>query len=293
MKTLRMKNSSLGVKITIIGFTLLFLANAIFNLYPVYMAIMNAFKTVEEYGESILAIPIEWHPENLLKPFTAFEDAIGYSYMTMLGNTLWIMVVNTAAELLSSFIFAYALAKFRFPGSEFLYWLVILTQTIPIMGAGAAGYKLRVALNMINNPALIWLSWLSAFDFTFIMFYGVLKGVSKSYSEAAKMDGASNLFVMFNVILPQVWPVVLANAITAAMGIWNNYSISMVYLRLYPTLGYGMYLFDYNGQGVYLIDGGRPVYFAAAMWSALPMICLYGASQNLILKNMSVGGLKG
>ena len=293
MKTLRMKNSSTGVKITIIGFTILFLLNAFYNLYPVYMAIMNAFKTPDEYIESIVALPQVWHFENMLKPFEEFETGIGYSYFTLLGNTLWILVVNTTAELVSSFIFAYALAKFRFPGSEFLYWLVILTQTIPIMGAGAAGFKLRVALNMINNPSLIWLSWLSAFDFTFIIFYGVLKGVSSSYSEAAKMDGASNIYIMCNVIMPQVWPVILANAITAAMGIWNNYSISMIYLRKYPTLGYGMYLMDFEGVGVYLMEGQRPVYFAAAMWSALPMICLYGASQNLILKNMSVGGLKG
>lgn len=296
MKTLRMKNSSTGVKITIIGFTILFLANAIFNMYPVYMAIMNSFKTVKEYGESIVALPTEWHFENLLKPFSAFEDQVAYApygYWSLLGNTLWILVVNTLAELVASFIFAYALSKFRFPGSEFLYWLVILTQTIPIMGTGAAGYKLRMDLNMINNPYLIWLSWLSAFDFTFIIFYGVLKGVSKSYSEAAKIDGASNAYVMFNVIMPQVWPVVLANAITAAMNIWNNYSISMIYLRKYPTLAYGMYMLDYQGTGVYLIDGGRPTYFAAAIWSALPMICLYAASQNLILQNMSVGGLKG
>ncbi len=293
MKTLRMKNSSIGVKITIIGFTILFLLNAVFNLYPVYMAIINAFKTVPDYGESLVALPNEWHFENLLKPFVAFEDAIGYGYFTLLSNTLWILAVNTLAELVSSFIFAYTLSRFRFPGSEFLYWLVILTQTIPIMGAGAAGYKLRVSLNMINNPALIWLSWLSAFDFTFIIFYGVLKGVSPSYAEAAEIDGASNAYIMFNVIMPQVWPVVLANAITAAMGIWNNYTISMLYLRSYPTLAYGMYLFDLGGIGVYLIDGGRPVYFAAAIWSSLPMICLYAASQNLILQNMSVGGLKG
>ena len=293
MKTLRMKGSSTGVKITIVGFSILFVLNAIFNLYPVYMAFVNAFKTVEEYGESIVALPTEWRWVNFIKVFSTFDDAIGYSYLQMLGNTLWILVVNTLAELTASFIFAYALAKFRFPGSEFLYWLVILTQTIPIMGTSAASFKLRVDLNMINNPSLIWISWLSAFDFTFIIFYGTLKGISKSYSEAAKIDGAGNLYIMFNIIIPQAFPVILANAITAAVGIWNNYSISMIHLRLYPTLAYGMYLFDYNGQGVYLIDGGRPVYFAAAFWSAIPMIFLYGASQNLILKNMTVGGLKG
>ena len=89
MKTLRMKNSSIGVKITIIGFTILFLLNAVFNLYPVYMAIINAFKTVPDYGESLVALPNKWHFENLLKPFVAFEDAIGYGYLDFFSLGLY------------------------------------------------------------------------------------------------------------------------------------------------------------------------------------------------------------
>ena len=290
MKLLRWKLSSTGVKITIIGFTLLFVANAVFNLFPVFFAAMNCLKTQAEYDESIMALPTSPIFSNFYMIFTTFKEALGYSYLDLLFNTLWILVVNTAAELFASIIFAYALAKFRFPGREFLYWLVIFSQTIPIIGGGAASFKLRIALNMVDNPWLIWLSWLSAFDFQFIIMYGTFKGVSASYSEAAKIDGASNLFILFRIVLPQIAPVVLANAITAAVGIWNNYSISMIYLRSYPTLGYGMYLL--NGE-IYLLEGGRPVYFAAAIMSALPMVILYGSQQNLILKNVSVGGLKG
>ena len=291
MKTLRMKNSTLGVKITIIGFTALFLANVIFNFYPVFFAAMNTFKTVSEYDESIMALPthgVEWR--NYIRIFTAFNEGLGFTYLNLLTNTLWIMVVNTLCELVSSILLAYALAKFRFPGSNFLYWLVIFSQTIPIIGAGAASYMLRVKLNMIDNPFLIWISWLSGFDFTFIIFYGTFKGVSNSYSEAAKIDGATNIFILFKIMVPQVFPIIVANAITAAVGIWNNYSISMIYLRSYPTLGYGMYLID---KEIYLLEGGRPVYFACAIISSLPCVIIYASNLNLILKNMTVGGLKG
>jgi ABC-type glycerol-3-phosphate transport system permease component len=168
--------------------------------------------------------------------------------------------------------------------------LVILKQTIPIIGSGAAGYMLHVDLNLIDNPSLIWLSWLSGFDFAFIIFYGVLKGISNSYSESARIDGANEFFIFFRVVLPLMIPVIIANAITSAMGIWNNYSISMLYLRAYPTLGYGMYIL--NDQ-IFLLEGGRPVYFACAIVSALPMVIIYASNINLLLKNMSVGGLKG
>lgn len=292
MKTLRMKNSTLGVKITIIAFSVLFIANVVFNFYPVFFAAMNTFKTAAEYDESIMALPSlsNFELKNYIRIFTAFSEGLGFTYLDLLGNTLWIMVVNTFCELVSSILLAYALAKFRFPGSNFLYWLVIFSQTIPIIGAGAASYMLRVKLNMINNPWLIWISWLSAFDFTFIIFYGTFKGVSNSYSEAAKIDGATNIFILFKIMVPQVFPIIVANAITAAVGIWNNYSISMIYLRSYPTLGYGMYLID---KEIYLLEGGRPVYFACAIVSALPMVVIYASNLNLILQNMTVGGLKG
>ncbi len=290
MKTLRMKNSTLGVKITIVAFSALFIANVVFNFYPVFFAAMNTFKTVAEYDESIMALPKSIELRNFIRIFNAFDEGLGFTYLNLLTNTLWIMVVNTFCELASSLLLAYALAKFRFPGSNFLYWLVIFSQTIPIIGAGAAAYMLRVKLNMIDNPFLIWISWLSAFDFTFIIFYGTFKGVSNSYAEAAKMDGASNLFILFRVMVPQVFPIIVANAITAAVSIWNNYSISMIYLRSYPTLGYGMYLID---KEIYLLEGGRPVYFACAIVSSLPMVVIYASNLNLILQNMTVGGLKG
>lgn len=290
MKQLRMKNSTLGVKITIIAFSLLFIANAIFNLYPVFLAAMNSLKTAVEYDESMLSFPKAVKVENFIKIFTAFDKGLGFTYMEMLWNTLWILVVKTACTLFSSIIFGYALAKFRFPGSNFLYWLVIFSQTIPIIGSGAAGYKLAVALNMVDNPSMIWVSWLSGFNFTFVIFYSAFKGVSNAYAEAAQIDGASRTYIFVNIMVPLVFPIIVANAIMSAVSIWNDYSISMIYLRSYPTLGYGMYLLD---SQIFLLDGGRPVYFACAILSALPMIVLYASNLDLLLKNMTVGGLKG
>jgi raffinose/stachyose/melibiose transport system permease protein/N-acetylglucosamine transport system permease protein len=190
----------------------------------------------------------------------------------------------------SSALLAYALARFRFPGSKFLYAVVIFANTIPIIGAGPAQYKLAMSLKMINNPATIWLMWAGGFDFAFIVLYGYFKGVSRSYSESAKMDGANNWVVFIKVILPQVTPCIVAIAITQATGVWNNYSISMLYLRDYPNLAYGMYLFK---DSSFLVKDSMPVYFAAAVISCIPIIVLYTCSQNLILNNMTTGGLKG
>ena len=185
---------------------------------------------------------------------------------------------------------AYALARFRFPGKEFLYGLVIFANTIPIIGTGAAGYKLMMQFNMINNPATIWFSWAGGFDFAFIIFYGTFKGISPTYSEAAYIDGASEITVLLKVILPQAIPCIIAIAITQATSAWNDYSTSMIYMRQYPTLAYGLWLF--NTESNYITDS-KPIYYAAAVISCIPVIILYASNMKLIMTSVTAGGLKG
>ena len=209
----------------------------------------------------------------------------------MLFNSLWILVVAVVVETLTSALLAYPLARFRFPGKEFIYGVVIFANIIPIIGSGPAKFKLMAALNMINNPSAIWISWANAFDFAFIVFYGTFKGISMTYSEAAKMDGASNIRVLFQIIFPQAFPSIAAIAITSAINVWNAYGTVQVYLYDYPNLAYGLYLFQKSGMNY--VENPMPIYFAATIISCIPVIVLYAANQKLILTNITAGGLKG
>lgn len=295
MTKIKFKNAPISVKIIYICFFVMFTFFAFLYLYPLVWAILNSFKTMKEYATDSLSFPTTWIWRHYLDVFTEFQavplsGGEPFRYFDMLLNSLWILVVNVFVNVASSALLAYALARFRFPGSKFLYAVVIFANTIPIIGAGPAQYKLARALNMINNPALIWLMWAGGFDFAFIVLYGYFKGVSRSYSESAKMDGANNWTIFIKVILPQVTPCIVAIAITQATGVWNNYSISMLYMRDYPNLAYGMYLFK---DSSFLVKDSMPIYFAAAVVSCIPIIVLYTCSQNLILNNMTTGGLKG
>ena len=295
MTKLKFKNAPVSVKIIYVCFFIAFVLFAVMYLYPLVWAMLNSLKTMKEYATDSLSLPKKWIFQHYLDVFTEFQavplsGGEPFRYFDMLLNSLWILVVNVFVNVASSALLAYALARFRFPGSKFLYAVVIFANTIPIIGAGPAQYKLAMSLNMINNPASIWLMWAGGFDFAFIVLYGYFKGVSRSYSESAKMDGANNLTIFIKVILPQVTPCIVAISITQATSVWNNYSISMLYMRDYPNLAYGMYIFK---DSTFLVKDSMPIYFAAAVVSCIPMIVLYTCSQNLILNNMTTGGLKG
>lgn len=289
MKTLRFKNARLDVKIVIIVFSLIFLLYAFICFYPVIFTFSNAIKTSGEYFDSVTALPKNPQFNNFIKVFSDFQIR-GFNYIDMLINSLWILFVRVFVNVMSSVLLAYGISKFRFPGKDFIYAVVIFANTIPIIGSGAAGYKLLRDLNMINNPSTIWLSWAGGFDFAFIVFYGTFKGISNNYSEAAKIDGASNLRVMLSIVLPQAFPSIIAIAITQALTVWNSYSISMLYLRDYPTLAYGLYIFD---SEKYYIENSGPIFFSAALISCIPVIVLYASNQKLLLTNITAGGLKG
>jgi ABC-type glycerol-3-phosphate transport system permease component len=139
-------------------------------------------------------------------------------------------------------------------------------------------------------PQFVELLGYAGFDFAFIVLYGYFKGVSPAYSESAYIDGASEVRTFVSIILPQIIPCLVAIMITQAIGVWNDYGTVMINLRDYPNLAYGLYLFSSTSR---LSKDSKPLFFAAATISAVPIIILYACTQNLIMTNMTAGGLKG
>lgn len=284
----KFKNLSLPVKITLALFFLYFLTQAIIHVYPFLWVINNSLKTADElnYASNTSALTTTWAFGNYLKVFSEFKVNGSIAYLEMLWNSTWQTFVYLLVNLLSSMLVAYALAKFRFPGRGLLYGIMIFTQTIPIIGTGAAAYKLRYALGMINNPWTIWLCWAVGFDYSAFIMYGTFQGISKTYSESAELDGANEFQILFSVIFPQIVPCIMALLVTNFVGRWNDYTMSQINLNEYPTLSYGMFLFQKS-------NNGGVVYYASLILTAVPGILMYVCFQGLIINNMSIGGIKG
>lgn len=289
MPKMKFRKQPVSVKIFYIVCVVFFAVEAFLHIIPIIWSVMSSLKTAEDYFAGMFVLPTELHFENYIRVFSKFKYR-QYNYVDMLFNSLWQLGLKLFVSMLSSVCFAYAVARYRFPGRDFLYGLVIFAKTIPIIGNGPAEFKLISSLGMVNNPSLIWLAWAGGFDFAFIVLYGTFKGISQTYSEAAKIDGANNLYILFKIILPQATPAIIALAIEEAIGIWNNYGTVMIYLRDYPNLAYGLYLFS-NASNY--IEDSKPIYFAAIVISAIPPIVLYMSNLNKILTNITTGGLKG
>ena len=274
---------------------------ALITLYPIYSGVLTSFTSID--GNVSKEIHSFWdffvisgEPQfdswkNVVNEFSVTTDVGDQNLLNMLFNSIWFTIAKVSLSLMASFILAYAVAKFNFPGKNLIYVIAVFVQTIPLFGTGSASYKLFDSLNMVNNPSLFWFAWVTGFDFTFIILHGTLTGISNSYSESAKIDGANNMTIFLKIIIPMVAPVLLALFISDSLTVWNDYSTLMVYLRDYPTLSYGLYVFQ-TGESVYARNAPA-IQHAATIISALPIVLIYSFSQKLILTNISVGGLKG
>ena len=91
------------------------------------------------------------------------------------------------------------------------------------------------------------------------------------------------------IMLPQAAGPIATLCIMSAIGSWNDYMPMILYLPSYPTLASGLYTYQSNAiRGV-----NFPVYFAGVIISLIPVIVIFACFSDLMMKNMSVGGLKG
>ena len=137
MNNLKFRKTSVVDKAIYITFFVIFVIFALICIYPLFWAIFKALKTMLEYSTNSLSLPQNPIFYHYVQIFTVFRstgiDGTLYGYFPMLFNSLWILVVSVFVNVSSSALLAYALARFRFPGSKFLYAVVIFANTIPII----------------------------------------------------------------------------------------------------------------------------------------------------------------
>jgi len=212
---------------------------------------------------------------------------VGYWEMTW--NSVWFSVGCTFMKMASTICFAYAVARFEFPGRKFLYAFVVLQMMLPIYGQTSANYELLLKLGMIDSP-LYLLGQGAGHGMFFLITYSFFRNLPSSYVEAAKMDGAGPFTVFFRVMLPLAKPIVVALAVMQFISNWNDYQNVIIYLKSYPTLSAA--LFNLKSQA-FNLGLQTPSYFAGIFISILPVAILFIAFNKQIMENVSLGGIKG
>ena len=256
-------------------------------LYPVFWLILNSLKETQEFGANAFGMPKAAYFQNYSD---AFALTVGRTkILGMFVNSVILVAGCTLVSVFMPTITGYVVSKFEFPGRKLLYGVAISSMLIPAVGTLTATYQLMVDLHLYNTYIGVIIMASGGFGFNFVMVYGFFKSISKTYAEAAMLDGAGEYTIFFRVMLPQVKPSLIAIGIIAAINYWNDYFTPYMYLRQHPTIAVGLQKIVDKVQS----NNTWPQLFAIMLISIVPPVAIFVAFQKTIMENTVAGGLKG
>ncbi len=211
------------------------------------------------------------------------------NFPRLLWNTSFYAVTTWLGTLISCTLVAYGFARFRFPGRDFLFLVLISTIFLPAAVTVIPLYTFFVKINLVGTwwPLILPHFFANAFNVFLLRQYFMT--LPRELDEAAMIDGAGPFRVLWSVILPQSKPVLLAITVFHIVFAWNDFFGPLIYLKpnsqLYPI---SVALQYFNG-----IYGSRPelVQAGAMMALALPLI-LFIFAQRYFIQGIVVTGVE-
>jgi multiple sugar transport system permease protein len=236
----------------------------------------------------LFLLPPVWLPNPI--QWSNYPQALQFiPYGLYLRNTLTICVGTVVGALLSSTLAAYGFSRVRWPGRDTLFVIVISTMMLPGAVTMVPLFVVFRRLGWIGTymPLIIPSYFGSAF-FIFMLRQFFLT-IPLELSDAARIDGASDLGIMLRIILPLARPALSMVALFQFMGAWGDYMGPLIYINKEDmftiALGLTMFLDEHAQEWALLM--------AASTVTLVPIIVLFFFTQRTFIEGISMTGLKG
>jgi len=251
-------------------------------IVPLLWVIMSSFKTSSEIFASPFAPPASLQFVNYVNAWTT--AGIGSFFF----NSVIVVFGALFVTMLFGSMSAYVLARFTFPGSRLLYYLMLAGLTFPVFLAIVPLFFVLRGIGLLNTlPGLILTYAAFAFPFTVFFLFAFFRSLSKSIAEAAAIDGAGEWRTFFSVMLPMAKPGLATVAILNFVGLWNQFllPVALNTNRDNYVLTQGMAAFA--SQAGYSVDFGA--LFAAVVITVIPVLIVYLIFQRQLQGSVSQG----
>jgi N-acetylglucosamine transport system permease protein len=271
-------------RVAIVSHTMLTLWAAIVIL-PLLWTTMTSFKTTSEIFASPFALPQNWNFDNYVNAWTT--AGIGSYFLNSL--------IVVAGALLLTMVFgamcAYVLARFPFPGSRVIYYLMLAGLTFPIFLAIVPLFFVLQNLGLLNTlPGLIITYAAFALPFTVFFMYSFFRTLPEEIAEAAALDGAGEWRTFFQVMLPMAKPGLSTVAILNFVGLWNQFLLPVALNSNQDNYVLTQGMARFASQAGYSVDFGA--LFAAVVITVVPVLVVYLIFQRQLQGSVSQGTMK-
>ncbi|EGC2962136.1 carbohydrate ABC transporter permease [Listeria monocytogenes] len=272
------RQKSRGAQIAVIS---ILTVGGFFMILPFIWMVLSSLKTDAE----ILKIPPTIWPEtftldNFTKLFTEMDFAI------YLKNTLIIVFFSFFGLFLNAMA-GYGFAKFKFKGKNKLFYLVLATMMIPGQVTMIPVYLLLNAAGLTNTMTGIVLPGLVG-AFGIFLFRQFMSTISDDLLEAARLDGASEFYIFWRIVIPISRPILAVQGILTFIAGWNSFLWPLIIANdeKFYTLSVGLQLLKGQYGSNYALQ------MAGATFMVIPIILIFMTFQKYILKGFNVSGMK-
>ena len=267
--------------LVIVGFTLVFIG-------PLYFLFTDGLKSTQEVIATPPTLyPHAVHPSNYVQAWNRLD----------VGRMLWNSVYYAAGALAFQLVFdvtaAYSLSKLRPVFGNVVLFLMLATLMIPATVLVVPQYVTIVNLplvhwNLVGTPEAIWLPSV-ANAFNIFLLKRFFDSIPTDYIDAASVDGASRLMILWKIVLPMSRPILGVVSIFATVAVWKDFLWPLLVEYGYTPTREGL------NVGIWQATYGTPenLIIAASAMAAIPTIVFFLIFQRNIMAGLTAGGIRG
>jgi len=273
-----------GLMTRIVTVIALLLIGSLFVIPFLWMLVTSLKAQQDVFNPNWIPSPIRW--ENYRESLTSLPFDVYFR------NTAIITILSVLGSVLSSSLVAYSFARLRWPGRDFWFAVVLATMILPGIVTLIPQYILFAKIGWVDTfLPLIVPTWLGGGAFYIFLLRQFFRGIPTELSEAARIDGAGELRIWWQIFMPLCRPALAAITIFSFNGAWDDYVNPLIYLhseKLY-TLQLGLTAFKGGGGGVPQWN----LMMAASLVVLVPIILVFFFGQKYFIEGVSLSGLGG
>ena len=226
----------------------------------------------QNYGEML-----EWLPE---------QADYGMMY---LKNTVVLVVMSVIGTVLSAAVVGYGFSRLRFPGRDHLFGLMIATMMLPGAVTMLPTFLIFRSIGWIDTLYPLWVPTFFAGAFNVFLLRQFFKTIPMELEDAAKIDGCTYFRTLFQVMMPQIKPVLAVISIWTFMGAWNNFMGPLIYVSTpqHMPIAYALQMFQGERGGEFALM------MAFATLATIPTVLLFFFAQRYFIEGVQLSGLGG
>lgn len=263
---------------------LILAAFAMIFLLPMFFILMGSFKAESE----LFRVPFKWLPDRFsLDNYKRMFASI--PFFRYFRNTMIIVISNIIGSIISCSLVAYGFARLKWPGRDKVFMLVLVTMVLPYQVTLIPLYLMYTKMKWVGTFLPLIVPCFFGNGFFIFLFRQFFVGIPKEMSEAARIDGANEFRIYYQLIMPISKPVIASVCIMAFTRSWNDFLGPLVFLGsddLYTlSLAASMLKSNLNPNWAMLLTLGVVMVF--------PVLVLFFVMQKYFIQGISMSGVKG